>query len=53
MKLGRNMEVRPLGGGLGCLAMLLISVFAAVTLTVFLTLSLTTECLRPGGSAWK
>jgi hypothetical protein len=38
MKLGRNVEVRPLGGGLGCLAMLLISVVASVLLTVFLNL---------------
>jgi hypothetical protein len=38
MKLGRNTEVRPLGGGLGCLAMLLISVAASVALTIFLNL---------------
>jgi hypothetical protein len=36
MKLGRNVEVRPLGGGLGCFTMLLISVFASVLLTLVL-----------------
>lgn len=38
MKVGRNVEVRPLGGGLGCLVMLAISVIASVLLTVFLNL---------------
>jgi hypothetical protein len=38
MRFGRNVEVRPLGGGLGCLAMLAISVIASVLLTVFLNL---------------
>jgi hypothetical protein len=31
-------EVRPLGGGLGCLAMILFSVIASVVLTVVLNL---------------
>jgi hypothetical protein len=35
-----NVEVRPLGGGAGCLAMILISVFASVVLTVLLNLVL-------------
>jgi hypothetical protein len=34
MRIGRNAEVRPLGGGFGCLAMILISVVASVLLTV-------------------
>ena len=32
------MEVRPVGGGLGCLAMILVSVLLSVGLTVFLNL---------------
>jgi hypothetical protein len=40
MRIGRNVEVRPLGGGLGCLAMLLVSVLASVLLTVLLNLVL-------------
>jgi len=35
-----NVEVRPLGGGLGCLAMLLFSVIASVVLTVLLNVIL-------------
>jgi hypothetical protein len=35
-----NTEVRPLGGGVGCLAMLLFSVIASVVLTVILNLLL-------------
>jgi hypothetical protein len=35
-----NVEVRPLGGGPGCLAMILISIFASVVLTVLLNLLL-------------
>jgi hypothetical protein len=35
-----NVEVRPLGGGVGCLAMILISIFASVVLTVLLNLLL-------------
>jgi hypothetical protein len=34
MRIGRNVEVRPLGGGVGCLAMILFSVVASVLLTV-------------------
>jgi hypothetical protein len=35
-----NTEVRPLGGGVGCLAMLLFSLVASVVLTVILNLLL-------------
>jgi hypothetical protein len=35
-----NTEVRPLGGGVGCLAMLLFSLIASVVLTVILNLVL-------------
>lgn len=35
-----NVEVRPLGGGLGCLTMLLVSVIASVVLTVLLNVLL-------------
>jgi hypothetical protein len=35
-----NVEIRPLGGGLGCLLMLLISVVASVLGTVLLNLLL-------------
>jgi hypothetical protein len=34
MRIGRNAEVRPLGGGVGCLAMILVSLIASVLLTV-------------------
>lgn len=40
MRLGRNLEVRPLGGGPGCLAMILFSILASVVLTVVLTVVL-------------
>lgn len=40
MRIGRSVTVRPLGGGLGCLAMVLISVIASVVLTVLLNLLL-------------
>lgn len=33
MRIG-NVEVRPLGGGLGCLLMILISVIGSIVLTV-------------------
>jgi len=33
-----NVEVRPLGGGVGCLIMLLVSVVASILLTVLLNL---------------
>jgi hypothetical protein len=35
-----NVEVRPLGGGPGCLVMILISILASVVLTVLLNLLL-------------
>jgi hypothetical protein len=40
MRIGRSFEVRPLGGGLGCLAMIVISIAASVLLTVFVNLLL-------------
>jgi hypothetical protein len=39
MRLG-NLEVRPLGGGLGCLFMVLFSVIASVVLTLLVNLLL-------------
>ena len=39
MRLGRNVEVRPLGGGPGCLVMLLLSVILSVGLTLLLNLA--------------
>ena len=39
MRMG-NMEVRPLGGGAGCLGMLLFSVLASVLLTIIVNLVL-------------
>jgi hypothetical protein len=33
-----NVDIRPLGGGVGCLTMLLISVIASVVLTIVLNL---------------
>jgi hypothetical protein len=38
MRLGRNVEVRPLGGGIGCLIMIVVSIMASVLLTVLLNL---------------
>jgi hypothetical protein len=35
-----NVEVRPLGGGLGCLTMILVSIVASVVLTVLANLLL-------------
>lgn len=35
-----NVEVRPLGGGMGCLVMLLISVVVSVVLTILLNVVL-------------
>jgi hypothetical protein len=35
-----NVEVRPLGGGVGCLAMILISIVASVLLTIIVNLVL-------------
>jgi len=40
MRIGRNLEVRPLGGGPGCLAMILFSVIASIVLTIVLNLLL-------------
>ena len=37
MRFGR-MEVRPLGGGMGCLGMILVSVFLSVVGTIILNL---------------
>jgi hypothetical protein len=39
MRLGRNVEVRPLGGGVGCLAMLLVSLLLSVGLTLLVNLA--------------
>ena len=39
MRMG-NAEIRPLGGSLGCLAMILVSVVVSVVLTVVLNLLL-------------
>ena len=39
MRLG-NVEIRPVGGGIGCLTMLLVSVVLSVLLTVLLNLLL-------------
>jgi hypothetical protein len=36
--IGRNLEVRPLGGGAGCLGMILFSVLASLLLTLLLNL---------------
>lgn len=40
MRIGRNVQVRPLGGSMGCLAMIVFSVLASVILTVVLNLLL-------------
>jgi len=39
MRIGRT-EIRPLGGGMGCLAMILISIVLSVVLTLALNLLL-------------
>jgi hypothetical protein len=39
MRIG-NTEIRPLGGGVGCLVMIAISVMASIVLTVVLNLIL-------------
>ena len=39
MRVG-NVEIRPLGGGIGCLAMLLFSILASVLLTIVVNLLL-------------
>jgi len=40
MRLGRNIEVRPLGGGAGCLTMLAVSIVLSVVLTACVNLLL-------------
>lgn len=40
MRIGNNIDVRPLGGSMGCLAMILVSVVLSVLLTVGLNLLL-------------
>ncbi len=40
MRLGHNVEVRPLGGGPGCLGMILFSVLASLLLTLLVNLFL-------------
>jgi len=40
MRIGRNVEVRPLGGAPGCLAMIAFSILASVILTVLVNLVL-------------
>ena len=40
MRIGRDVEVRPLGGGVGCLVMILLSVVISVALTVLLNVLL-------------
>jgi hypothetical protein len=40
MRIGRNVEVRPLGGGIGCLVMILLSVFLSLVLTLLLNLAI-------------
>ncbi|WP_281175518.1 hypothetical protein [Nitriliruptor alkaliphilus] len=40
MRIGRNLDVRPLGGRPGCLAMILFSILASIALTVVLNLLL-------------
>jgi hypothetical protein len=39
MRLGNNVEVRPLGGGVGCLLMILVSIMASVLLTIVVNLA--------------
>jgi hypothetical protein len=39
MRLGRNLEVRPLGGGAGCITMLLVSLLLSVGLTLLVNLA--------------
>lgn len=40
MRLGRNVQVRPLGGAAGCLGMILFSVLASIVLTIVFNLVL-------------
>jgi hypothetical protein len=38
MRIGRNVEVRPLGGKMGCLTMILFSIIASLLLTLLVNL---------------
>ena len=38
MRIGRNVEVRPLGGAPGCLAMIVVSIAISLLLTLVLNL---------------
>lgn len=38
MRVGRNVEIRPVGGGVGCLTMIFISLVASIVLTVLLNI---------------
>lgn len=38
MRVGRNLEVRPIGGKVGCLTMILFSIIASLVLTVIVNL---------------
>jgi hypothetical protein len=38
MRLGRNVEVRPLGGTGGCMTMILVSVIGSILLTIIVNL---------------
>jgi hypothetical protein len=38
MRVGRNLEVRPLGGALGCLTMIMVSIILSVVLTILVNL---------------
>ncbi len=40
MRFGRNVEVRPVGGGAGCLMMLVFSLLASIILTLVVNLLL-------------
>ena len=40
MRIGRNVEVRPVGGGSGCLVMILLSVFLSLLLTLLVNVLL-------------
>ena len=40
MRIGPNVEVRPLGGAMGCLGMILFAVIISVALTVLLNVLL-------------
>lgn len=40
MRVGRNTEIRAVGGGIGCLTMIALSILASFVLTVLLNLFL-------------